>query len=285
VISGTGDMVGWIGGSCAEPLVRREALRAMADGQPRLVRILPEDNIAETDAPGALTVASSCPSGGALEVFVDPQLPRPLLLVVGGSPAARTLVALAARSGFRTWAVHPGAQPRDFPDADRVLPTLDLGGEPLGTDAWAVVATMGHYDEDALESMLAHPGVDVALVASARRAAAVLDNLRRRGVGAETLERIRAPAGGERAGRQEQIALLALAEVVTLRNKHVRAAHAESLAAEVERFATDPVCGMAVDLTTSTRTVTHAGVTVHFCSDGCRERFLEEPQRFLARRS
>ncbi|MGA7910762.1 MAG: XdhC family protein, partial [Candidatus Dormiibacterota bacterium] len=159
VITADGRLRGWIGGSCSEPIVRREALRALEEGVPQLVRIMPSS----TGAPatksreaarrhGELTVATTCPSGGALDIFIEPQLPRPLLVVFGDSPAARAIVQMASVAGFRSCAVHPGARAQDFPGADLVLSTLDVAGANPGADSWAVVATMGHYDEDAVEA-------------------------------------------------------------------------------------------------------------------------------------
>src|SRR5207244_2192393 len=106
-------------------LVRREALVAMADGQPRLVKIAPDE--AADYQPGVVSHLSTCPSAGKLDVFIDPQLPRPLLLVVGGTPAAHTLIKLGATIGYSTCAVHPGAVAADFPDANLVIDSLDLG--------------------------------------------------------------------------------------------------------------------------------------------------------------
>ena len=273
VITADGRLRGWVGGSCSEPLVRREALRALAEGTPRLVRIMAAESAQESGRPGELTLATTCPSGGSLEIFIEPRLPRPLLLVFGSSPAALTLLALGSRVGFRTCAVHHGARPEDF-DADLVLPSLDLATASPGRDTWAVVATMGHYDEDALEAALAYPEVDVALVASERRAGAVLAALRERGLDAATLRRVRAPAGERRAGGQEEIALFALAEVVTARQRRARPA------ADLSAFATDPVCGMAVDVGDAAWRVVHATGTVFFCSEDCLTRFTKEPDRY-----
>jgi xanthine dehydrogenase accessory factor len=275
VITADGRLRGWIGGSCSEPVVRREALRALAEGTPRLVRILGgTPSPAAPSGPGEpLTFATTCPSGGTLEVFLEPRLPRPLLLVFGASPAARTLVALASRVGFRTCAVHPGAQAGDF-EADLVLPSLELASASPGRDTWAVVATMGHYDEDALEAALAYPDVDVALVASRRRAAAVLGALRERGVDEATLARVRTPAGGTRAAGQADIALFAMTEVVSERLRRARPA------ADLSAFATDPVCGMAVEVATATWRAVHATGTVYFCGQGCRDEFTKAPERF-----
>ena len=100
-------------------------------------------------------MATTCPSGGTLDIFIDPHLPKPLLAVIGESPAARTLIELGRVVGFRTCGVHPGAQRgRTFPGADRVLDSLDLSALAHEKDCWVVVATMGHYDDDALEAAL-----------------------------------------------------------------------------------------------------------------------------------
>jgi xanthine dehydrogenase accessory factor len=278
VVTADGRLHGWIGGSCSEPIVRREALRALSEGVPQLVRIVPAPEVKQTRKRGELMVATTCPSGGALDIFIEPQLPRPLLLVFGDSPAARTLVQMGSLAGFRTCSVHPGASREDFA-ADLVLGSFDLAGANPGADSWAVVATMGHYDEDALEAALAYPAVEVGLVASTRRAAAVLDGLRSRGMDEKVLGRIRTPAGKVRGVSQEEIALLALAEVVTARRKrgHVPAP------AEVSPvvFATDQVCGMTVDPLTSQHKAVYRDTTYWFCSSGCQDEFEKEPERYL----
>jgi len=130
---------------------------------------------------------------------------------------------------------------------------------------------MGHYDEDALEAALAYPDLDVGLVASSRRAAAVLDALRRRGLPDSTLARVRTPAGGTHAGSQEEIALAALAEVVALRRSRHRPA--TEAAAPDGLFATDPVCGMAVEVAAARHRLDHADETLYFCSEGCLQRY------------
>jgi xanthine dehydrogenase accessory factor len=280
VITADGELHGWIGGSCSDALVRREALVSMNDGLPRLVRIRPDVEALETRNGGELTVATTCPSGGTLDIFIDPHLPRPLLAVIGDSPAARTLIALGRVVGFRTCAVHPGAHAADFPGADRVLSSLDLSALAEENDCWVVVASMGHYDDDAVAAALTLASADVALVASVRRSAAVIDTLRARGVPEDQLARVRAPAGARRAGAQEEIALHALDEVVALRHDRMIAnpvAPPDVLAG----FAVDPVCGMTVDTRDTAHSTTHAGQTLFFCCSGCQEQFLADPARFL----
>jgi xanthine dehydrogenase accessory factor len=272
VIGADGRLRGWVGGSCAEPLIRREALRALAAGASRLVHIVPEGTPVPAPEKGELSFATTCPSGGGLDVFLEPRLPRPLLIVIGASPTAHALVRMGQVAGFRTCAVHPGASAAEFSDADLVLPTLDLAPAAPGPDSWAVVATMGHYDEDALEAALRYPNLDVALVASERRSQAVLAALRSRGIPEHELARVRSPAG-QRAGGQAEIAVLALAEVVVRRAQR-------RPRAEPAGFATDPVCGMPVDLAAPHPIAAHDGRDYHFCSSGCRERFESDPARY-----
>jgi xanthine dehydrogenase accessory factor len=259
VITADGRLRGWIGGSCSEPLVRREALLALADGEPRLVKIVPADDVKSTRRKGELTLATTCPSGGALDIFIEPQLPRPLLVVFGETPAAETLARMAQLTGFRT----------------EVVSQAELASLAApGPDAWAVVATMGHYDEEAVEAALMFPGLPVALVASRRRLAAVLDALRARGLGEESLARIHAPAGRVRGVSQEEIALLALAEVVAERHRRGPAGRtaAAELAASV--FATDPICGMSVEVKPGALSAARGGEMFYFCGPGCKVAFL-----------
>jgi xanthine dehydrogenase accessory factor len=222
--------------------VIREALRALADGEPRLVRIGPQGTTAEE---GDVIVAeSSCSSEGTVEVLVEPHLPKPLLAVVGDSPAGRTLRELAATIGWR------------------VASELADGADAV------VVASMGHGDEEALAAGIAGGAGYVGLVASARRAQAVVAELRARGLDEEALARIRSPAGLDLGpSSQEEIAVAILAELVAWR-------HTSGVSpAEVVDEAIDPICGMTVSTASARETVVRDGTTYYFCGPGCRRRF------------
>ncbi len=196
LVTPDGTLAGWVGGACSEPIVVREALRALADGEPRLVQIGPAGSGA--DAPDDVVVAESrCASEGVVEVLIEPELPGPLLAVLGEGVAGRTLVQLARIVGWRV--------------TDQLDP--DAAADAV------VVATMGHGDEDALASALKSEVGYVGLVASARRAAVVLDDLRARGVAEEELARVRSPAGRDLGpSTQEEIAVAILAELVDWRH-------------------------------------------------------------------
>jgi xanthine dehydrogenase accessory factor len=270
LITADGKLWGWVGGSCSEGLVRREAMIAMGDAQPRLVKIAPDES--PDHLPGVVSHLSTCPSAGKLDVFIDPQLPRPLLLVVGDTPAAHTLVKLGATIGYKTCAVHPGALPTDFPEADQVIGSLDLAPAQPNASTWAVVATMGHYDEDAIEALLGYDVAHIGLVASRRRAATVLGVLEGRGL--RGLERVRRAADSAVGGSQEEIALATLAEIVAARHADRR-----RYAIPLPETAVDPICGMQVEVKGAMHTL-RAGETIHyFCGAGCLDAFkLREGQ-------
>src|SRR5215208_273713 len=225
--------------------VVRVALRSLADGEPRLVRIGPASSGA--GAPDDVVVAESrCASEGVVEVLIEPELPGPLLAVLGEGVAGRTLVQLARIVGWRV--------------TDQLDP--DAAADAV------VVATMGHGDEDALASALKAEVGYVGLVASARRAAVVLDALRQRGVPEEDLARVRSPAGRDLGpSTQEEIAVAILAELVDWRHGLAGGA---AVAAPAE--AVDPVCGMTVAVA-GAATAVRDGVTWYFCSDGCHDQF------------
>jgi xanthine dehydrogenase accessory factor len=222
----------------------------------------------------------TCSSDGSLELFVEPRLPPPHLVVVGRSPLVRALVTMATAVGFDAVAVE-----RDDVDAGelgpaRVVPELDMAKAGAGPDSFVVVATMGRYDEDALEAALATGARYVALVASARRAAAVRDALREAGVPVDDVERVRAPAGldlGDVA--HPEIAVAVLAEVVAEKARGRPVLPDAPADAGPPPTAVDPVCGMTVEVGVPD-VARHDGRTWWFCGAGCRRRFEAEPARF-----
>jgi xanthine dehydrogenase accessory factor len=260
LIAADGTLWGWIGGSCSESLVRREALHAMGDGQPRLVKIAPDQ--APEHQHGVVAHVSTCPSAGSLDVFIDPHLPRPVLLVIGDTPAAHTLVRLGATIGYETDAAHPGAIASDFPEADRVIGSLDLAPLKPGATTWAVVATMGHYDEEAIEALLPYDVAYIGLVASRKRAATVLAVLNDRGN--HGLDRVRRAADSSVGGTQEEIALAVLAEIVAERQ-----AHQPTYTIALPETAIDPICGMTVEIKGAMHTLAMGETTYYFCGAGC----------------
>src|SRR5437867_2517285 len=149
VITADGRIYGWLGGACAEPAVVAEARRAIADGQPRLMFLGPPDELPEHQRDGVISVPIACQSEGALEVYVEPMVPKPSLVVIGRSPAVDVLARMGAALGWRATVIDDGGRADDHPGMERVL--TSLSGLEAGPDSFVVVATQGHYDEDAVE--------------------------------------------------------------------------------------------------------------------------------------
>jgi xanthine dehydrogenase accessory factor len=198
VVLGDGTIEGFVGGSCADATLRLQALRALETGEAVLLRILPGEEDGPGEEEGTVVVANPCLSGGALELFLEPHLPPPRVAVAGESPVARALAELCSPLGFRA----------------------RLGALAEQGDFAAVVASLGHGDEEALRRGLEAGCEYVGLVASRTRGPAVLEALRAGGVPEEQLRRVRTPAGLDIGARtHEEIALSILAELVETRRR------------------------------------------------------------------
>jgi len=298
LVTASGVFHGWLGGSCTAPTVVREARRALLDGRPQLLSLSPEPEAERR--PGANVFPMTCQSGGSVEIYLEPVLPALRLAVFGLSPTARSLVRLGKSMGYQVAVVgSPGVPASElFPEADQVFASVaDLLREPeVGHRlSFAVVATMGEGDEEAIRDALALAPAYLGVVASARRFAQMRDTLLAQGVGEAALDAVRSPAGVTIGARTpEEIALSILAEIVARRRE------LESAAAEAEEpfevpsealtdigvapepvSAIDPICGMTVEVATARHTAEHGGRTYYFCCGGCRTRFLTEPERYL----
>jgi xanthine dehydrogenase accessory factor len=274
IISAGGEVRGWIGGACAQPTVIREARQAIADGQPRLLLLGTGDQFGGVIPAGMTVVPISCQSEGALEVYVEPVLPAPHLMIVGSTPMTRALADLAKVIGWR-------AEIRDG---------TEFAAADVDRRSMVVVATQGHGDEDALEQAVAARPAYVGLVGSHRRGAAVLGYLAERGVPADQLERVRVPAGLDLGPTSHvEIAVAILAELVRLRAAGMipaglpadgaRTGFGAGPAAETAET-TDPVCGMTVSADGSGRPLDYQGVTYYFCCAGCRGAFESDPASY-----
>jgi len=277
LITTDGRVRGWLGGACAEPTVVREALRALDEGVATLLFLGPPEELAEHRRDGVVTVPIACQSEGALEVYVEPVLPQPQLVAIGRSPVARSLAAMAVGLGWRAVLVDDEGEPSEASAGTQVITTLDVEG--VDDRTYLVVATQGHFDEEALERALGTPAPYIGLVASKKRAEGVMGYLRDRGVPDDALARVRAPAGLD-LGRlpTEEIAVAILAEIVQLR---AAGRLPGSSAAEITRHeALDPVCGMTVDVAAARHRGVRGGETFYFCSAGCLASFEADPQRY-----
>ncbi|HSE06274.1 MAG TPA: XdhC family protein [Methylomirabilota bacterium] len=267
-----GRVSGWVGGACAEPVVAREALAALRDGRPRLVVLVGEGGRDPARAEGLVHYPMTCHSGGTLEIYVEPFLPKALLVLVGHGPVIETLAILGESTGYEV-AVLPGETAGEA-----------LRGLALGPDSSVVVATHGELDEDALTRVLATAAGYVSLVASRKRAASILATLHQRGVPREHLDRLKAPAGLDiGALTPEEIAVSILAEIIhARRSRKTDSIAADALEPPAAAESRDPICGMTVEIATARHRSDWAGRSVYFCCPRCKDTFDADPQRYAA---
>jgi xanthine dehydrogenase accessory factor len=250
VILGDGTIEGFVGGVCAESSVRAAALDTLRDGRTLLLRVLPDSSAEFPETPGALVVVNPCLSGGAVEIFLRPVLPAPVIRVVGGTPISEAVVRLA-----------------EFLDFE-----VDRSSDGWGRATAVVVAGLGKGEEAAIRAALDAGVGFVALVASRKRGAGVLDEM---ALSATERARVHTPAGVDIGARTPQeIALSIMGEVVhAIRVDGLTAP--PTPAREAPREAIDPVCGMTVFIGPDTPHAVVGGQDYWFCRPGCLEVFIE----------
>ena len=300
VVTADGTLTGWIGGGCAQPIVIEESRRALRDGTARLVRITPSAGKADVDGIHAYEMV--CYSGGTMDIFIEPVLPAPQVVILGRSPVARTLAGLARALKFDVVVYAPGARAEDFGEPTAFAASLDLSHLARPRQSFLVVSTQGEDDEGAVTAALAAGAPYVAFVASPKKWKAVSALLLQQGAPREAVERVHVPAGLEiNAQEPEEIALSILAQIVSLRRSeafapageeapaaqgakaHGQHAHGQGAggpAAKAGPSAIDPVCGMTVDVDTARYRSTYQQQSVYFCCAGCKSAFDADPAKY-----
>jgi len=247
LVTAGGEYHGWAGGGCTRETVVREAQRAMADGEPRLLCLSPETN--PVTRSGMVALQMTCDSGGTVEIYVEPVLPVSRLVLYGGTPAVEALARIGEAMGWR----------------------VERGAQASVSGAHVLVATMGDEDLGILQKVLREEPAYVGVIASRKRFEHVRETLIACGIPRAGVERIHAPAGLDiGAQTPEEIAVSVMAQIVQgKRCKQIRAE--EQKPAEAK----DPICGMTVNLGSARHKASVAGVDYYFCCAGCRTKFLE----------
>jgi len=269
IVTADGEIYGWIGGACAEPVIIREAKKVIAEGNPKLLWLGQDADFQGMHVPqGVATVPMACQSEGALQIYVEPMQAVPKILIVGRSPMALTLTELVKAMDWNV----------------ELVGLSDLATSMIDSTTIVIVATQGHGDEESLEVTMAADPFYVGLVASRKRGQAVLEYLKDRGLSQEKLDRINVPIGldlGHTSHRE--IAVSILAQLVQLRAAGALNATPTTAKTEIQEVI-DLVCGMTVETIPANRPYEFEGVTYYFCAPGCRKAFEKDPNSFLTRR-
>jgi len=278
LVTASGEVHGWVGGGCTRSTLLRESLRAMADNAPRLLSLSTDPK--GEQRPGVVALAMTCQSGGTVDLYIEPVLPSPRVVVFGATPAARTLVRIAHAMGYRAEVVDADAQASDIPEATRVM--AEIAPDAATQDTYALVATMDERDLEAIEIALELKPAYLGVIASRKRFVELSDALAARGVSRAAIDAIAAPAGLDiGAQTPEEIALSIMAQIVERRRKSASAPARTDVSQAIERReAIDPVCGMVVSIAGARHVAEVGGRKLYFCCGGCRSKFLADPARY-----
>lgn len=294
IIEADGTLHGWIGGGCAKGLVVTAAQGAIRAGKPKLVRISNDGALADADVESH---AMPCASNGTIELFIQPIVPAPLLIVLGATPTAIEACILAKRMGLQVVAAATVTTPLNSIDLLQVIEGFNISSLEALAPSFILVATQGEGDEAALEAALRTTASAVLLVASVAKADRLRQAMLLRGITDERLSSLHAPAGPEmHAHTPAEIALGAITAVVALR-RIAEGEHAPLITRELRRtqvsenhtsapvsFNTyvNPVCGIVVDQASAKHVIEFGGLSHYFCCDGCKVEFEREPEKYLA---
>lgn len=285
VITPDGRIHGWVGGGCTRGIILKEALSAIRDGKPRMVHISPDAQPNSTITTKNYTM--TCQSGGEVEVYVEPVLPKPQIILFGTSHIAMAVVKLASVMEYRVTAVMHDPDKNVFPTADQIVNIKEWRGDDLQKNAYTIVCTQGEGDVEALMSALSLDRPYLAFVASRKKAASIFGDLRHQGITNDQLKTIKTPAGLDiNAKLAEEVAISILAQVIEdFRKvpKEKQEIPVEQVILNNDDFYMNPVCGIPVQKSTAKHVIDYKSEKYYFCCDGCKVSFEKEPARYAVK--
>jgi xanthine dehydrogenase accessory factor len=283
IITADGNIYGWIGGGCTRGIVLKEALASLRDHKPRIVNISPESLGSSFEDTKNYTM--TCQSGGEVEVYIEPVIPKPQLLIFGKSHIAMALARIAKAMDYRVHVIMSVVEDDVFPTADKVMSIGEFEGNETYKHSHVVVCTQGEGDAEALLKALSLGSSYVSFVASRKKANAIYQEVRLKGATMDQLKVIRTPAGIDIGAKlPEEVAISILAEII----QTFRAQQAEQKEATVSELPNDdyylnPVCNIPVQKSTAKHVLVYDNQKVYFCCDGCKVSFEKDPEKYMAK--
>ncbi len=287
IITEDGHIHGWIGGGCTRGIVLKEALLSIKERKPRFVSITPTKTEGTTDE-NTKIYAMTCQSGGEVEVYIEPVLPKPQLVIFGTSHIAKSLAKVAKAIDYRVDVVMSSADKNVFPGVDTVLGIKDLEVSQIKSSAYIVVCTQGEGDAEALQKALSIGSSYLSFVASRKKANAIYKDVREMGATFDQLKTIKTPAGLDIGAKMpDEVAVSILAEII----KHYRdidesvqsnGEHTEELTLKNDDYFINPVCKIPVQKSTAKHVIKHKEKDYYFCCDGCKVSFENAPEKYMS---
>jgi xanthine dehydrogenase accessory factor len=286
IITPSGKIHGWIGGGCTRGIVLKEALEAIRENKPRLVSITPGQDVAAFG--NTKTYKMTCQSGGKVEVYIEPVLPNPKLVIFGTSHIAMALAKIAKAMDYRVDVVVDNPDPHVFSGVDTLRALDELPENGIPEDAFVIVCTQGERDLEALHRAIQANPQYLAFVSSLRKANSIFTDLRGLGVTFDQLAKIKTPAGLDLGAKTpDEVAISILAQVIQQHrsekeNVDKEVARQEETALS-EEYYINPVCNIPVQKSSAKHVLEYEGEKVYFCCDGCKVSFEKNPEQYMVK--
>lgn len=282
LITEEGDVHGWIGGGCTKGIVIKEAIAALRDQKPRLVKIAPGAET-KTDQQGVKTYSMMCQSEGSVDVYIEPMIPASKIYIFGRSHIAKALCEIGAAAGYEMTVISDLSEHEMFPKARKFHSLSEFDVKLLKPADFVVVCTQGEDDEKSLEAAVASQANYVSFVSSRRKANSIYRTLKKQGTPIEDLAQVKTPAGLDLNAKSPQdVAISILAEIVQAKQTKEKAFDEEdTFQVMTGDLYMNPVCKIPVQKSTAKHVLEHKGEKVYFCCDGCKVSFEKEPEAYL----
>lgn len=288
VINKFGEILGWVGGGCVKSIIIKEAEDAMKSGKARLVKI--GNSIVPSKQEGVMEYKMTCQSEGTVEIFIEPVIPQPHLVVIGKTAIAKALVKLAGDAGYRITGVAQAANLQTFEKVDELITQINLSDVKTTAATFIVVATQGEQDEKALEEVLKKESLYIGFVASRKKMVSMVQYLTDAGFDNAAVAAIKSPAGIDiNAKTPDEVAISILAEMIQVRNNSAvnvsfqKFDESKSEAGTAPKYYINPVCGVPIDMNNPKHIIEYKNEKVYFCCDGCKIKFEAEPEKYMTK--
>ncbi len=285
LITPNGEVKGWIGGGCTKGIVIKEALEAIEQQTPRLVKIQP--GMDAPDLPGVKNYKMTCMSGGIVEVYIEPIMPVTQIHIFGRSHIARALCEIGAAAGFNINVISELADVDMFPSASSITMLSDFElGQQLNND-YVIVCTQGEDDEKNMKAAIESRPRYLAFVASKRKSDTLFMNLEVGGMKKEDLAGIKTPAGLDiNAKTPEEVAISIIAEIIKVKRSDEYPVQEKTEKTAEQKLDDDlyinPVCKIPIQKSTAKHVLEYEGEKVYFCCDGCKVSFEKDPKAYMS---
>lgn len=282
IITTNGEIHGWIGGGCTRGIVLKESLLSIQENKPRMVRISPEE--IELDDMNTKLYQMTCQSGGAVDVYIEPVLPRPHLVVFGQSHIAAALTRIASVMQYRVTAIDNADFDEQLVAGVETLKLNEFSEEILDETSHLVVCTQGVGDLAALQSAIDTNAPYIAFVSSRKKAQSLFTELRTLGISIDRLKQIKTPAGLDiHAKLPEEVAISILAQIIQeIRGaKHQVQTVIEETELNLSDYYINPVCQIPVQKSQAKHILNYQDEQIYFCCDGCKIQFEAEPEKYM----